>query len=370
MNLRERETQPKPPPLPPPPSTPMSPDLDTSTANYNEIFLPDEGNDDHLFFSPLPRSKQLAATAARSWGPAGPPPPPPPAPPSSSDYLQEQVLNFDPDTRFPEGYFSIPSLPPPTTEAEPEHDEPDEAYVGRLAQRSGFFLQPDLVTVDELVTLLRRGCLQVVALNRRDHAALVQMGGLPVPPPPPMGDVDSDGVVTVAGMHTFSEWSLVPSGAAALDAYLTLHGRTNKVLRCGVYGCASPEEAMAVRLAAIAIRSDMGHLYVSLSATPDPRAAVSGPTQRRIVVFAPRAGVLLDTVIQVVPAATPALKKQTKPQQLQTQQLLLQQQREQQQYPPDIPYFAPPYRPPGRMGPPIVVGGAPQVNKAQCCAPS
>ena len=58
-------------------------------------------------------------------------------------------------------HSSHPSPPPPLHYI-PSHSQ---AYINRLQERQGFFMQPDTISVDELVILLRTGCKQVVELN-------------------------------------------------------------------------------------------------------------------------------------------------------------------------------------------------------------
>ena len=287
-----------------------SPDVDTSTANYSEIFLQEQGGqpeEEKVFFSPLPRSKQLAAVRGSSQlngiidsAPTQTP---------SSAALQAMVENHDPDTKYPSGYFSIPPLPQRTTEDEPEADDPDAAYMSRLQQRDGFFLQPDTVTVDDLVVLLRTGCNQIVEINRKQLRNEHGTGTSSVPPSPRgagavymPAPVSADGVVTVHGTHTFISAELTPSGAVALERYLVLHGRSSKYLRCGVYGCASAAEAQSITLAAIAIKTDSGGIFVTLSCTAAARGSSPQAARRRVVCFAPRGGVVLDLVLDLVPA--------------------------------------------------------------------
>ena len=79
------------------PKSPISPEfVDTSSANYNEIFLHERDRDleeEKVFFSPLPRSKQLAANRSERDLIEEPLP--------SSAALQALVENHDPDTKYP-----------------------------------------------------------------------------------------------------------------------------------------------------------------------------------------------------------------------------------------------------------------------------
>ena len=109
------------------PSSPKSPKTpeDTSSANYNEIFLHERDRDleeEKVFFSPLPRSKHLAVN--RSERSERDVPEEPLSIPSSAA-LQALVENHDPDTKYPPGYFAPPSSPPRQTMDEPEADESD-----------------------------------------------------------------------------------------------------------------------------------------------------------------------------------------------------------------------------------------------------
>ena len=106
------------------PKSPISPEfIDTSSANYNEIFLHERDRDleeEKVFFSPLPRSKQLAVNRQNSDHDLTAEEPLP-----SSAALQALVENHDPDTKYPPDYFAPPSSPPRQTVDEPEDDESD-----------------------------------------------------------------------------------------------------------------------------------------------------------------------------------------------------------------------------------------------------
>lgn len=106
------------------PKSPVSPEfVDTSSANYNEIFLHERDRDleeEKVFFSPLPRSKQLAVNRQNADQDSIAKEPLP-----SSAALQALVENHDPDTKYPPDYFAPPSSPPRQTVDEPEDDESD-----------------------------------------------------------------------------------------------------------------------------------------------------------------------------------------------------------------------------------------------------